>query len=251
MHHPAYDSRQPGEAARPLGQQLALLSGIAFTMLMFVAGFLVSPPRPDLDASSVAIQAWTRDNRGALLADRYLEAAADALFLVFLGGLYAALGRREGGGAPFASAALGAGVATIVVSLAKLGAGVAFVRLAAGGVAPDALRALHTLSSALQEMLAFPQGTFLLSASLAMLGGRALPRWVGVLGVVGAAALFLSTGTVFDPESPLGIAGFLVFPLFAVWMLATNIILLRRPRARHSAAHRSPAAATGNAQRAQ
>lgn len=216
------------DGARSLQYRLALVSGFAFAALMFVKGFLVTPAEPDLGGSADAIKDWLASSRIGFLSSIYLELAADAFFLVFLAGLYVALRRAEGGSGLLPLAAFGGGVATILASLARLGAELAFVRGDADGGAPEMLRALDTLARSLQEGLAFPQGVFWATASIAMLGTRLLPRWIGVLGTVGAVSLFVSTGTVFDPESLLGIFGFLVFPLFTIWMLATNITLLRR-----------------------
>lgn len=213
---------------RSLRYRLALASGLAAALLMFVKGFFITTAEPDLGGSAGAIEGWLADNRIGFLSSIYLEFAGDAFFLVFLAGLYVALRRAEGGGGVLSLAAFSGGVGTILVSLARLGTELAFVRVAIDGGTPEMLRTLDTLVRSLQEGLAFPQGVFWATASIAMLGSRLLPRWIGVLGTVGAAGLFISTGAVFDPESPLGIFGFLVFPLFTIWMVATIITLLRR-----------------------
>lgn len=222
-----------------LRYRLALMSGFAFGVLMFVKGFLFSPAEPDLGGSAEAIKDWLATSRIDYLISIYLELAAGAFFLVFVAGLYVALRRAEGGSGLLPLAAFGGGVATILVSLARLGVELAFVRVALDGGTPEMLRALNTLARSLQEGLAFPQGIFWATASIAILGTR-LPRWIGVLGAVGAVSLFISTGTVFDPENPLGIFGFLVFPLFAIWMLATPLTLLRRSVTRQPAPQAQP-----------
>ncbi|MBX5445989.1 DUF4386 family protein [Sphaerobacter sp.] len=223
-----------------LRYRLALISGFAFGVLMFVKGFLFTPAEPDLGGSAQAIEDWLATSRIDWLISIYLEFAAGAFFLVFVAGLYVALRRAGDGSGLLALAAFGGGVATILVSIARLGVELAFVRVALDGGTPEMLRALGTVARSLQEGLAFPQGVFWATASIAILATRRLPRWIGILGAVGAVSLFVSTGTVFDPESPLGIFGFLVFPLFSIWMLATPVTLLRRSMTRQPAPQAQP-----------
>ena len=213
----------------------ALAGGLAFAFLMFTSVFVVGAPQPDLRGTGETLRAWAVGNHTALVLSSYLQLAADACFLFFLAGLYVALRRAEGGSGLLAHAALAGGIATITVSFVRLAGSVAFIYVAEGGSTPEVLRALDMLTTTTQGLLAFPQGVFWAAASLAMLRTRVVPRWIGILGAVGAVALFTSTGLAFDPESALGLVAFLAFPLFATWMLATTITLLRRAGAPRTA----------------
>ncbi len=230
---PSY-STAPREAALPLWSRIALACGFGFAILMFFAGFVFDLPRPDLSASSETIRSWAQAHQTIILVNRYLQLLAGVCFVVFAAGLYDALRRaermaREGG--MLGLLAFGAAAGTTLIGSVKIAADVAFVRLAADGTSPDVLRALKLLAATSQDLLAFQQGIFWAAASIALLRTRLLPRWIGALGVVGAALIFVSTASVLDPENPLGIAGFFVFPLFATWMLATPATLLWRARA--------------------
>ncbi len=216
-------------------RRVAAGSGLAFGGLMFAAGFLFELPRPDLSASSEAIQRWAQANQTAILTNRYLQLLAGLCFVVFAAGLYDAIRGARRGADLLGLVALAAAVATGVSGSVKIGADLAFLRLALDGGAPEVLRALKLLAAASQDILGFWQGLFWLAASLAILRTGVAPRWTAILGLVGTAALALSTATVIDPESPLGIAGFLVFFLFTAWMVATPVSLLLRSRTRRAA----------------
>lgn len=215
--------------------RLALASGLAFAALMFAAGFVFSVPRIEWGGSGEAVRAWLEAHAGTSLVNSYLQAAAGACFIFFATGLYSALRRAEGGGTVLALASLAGGVATGVMGYVRLAHALALVRYGRAGGPADVLQALDISAYATQEMLAFTQGIFWLAASLAMVRTRVAPRWIGVLGLVGSAALFVSTATVLDEQHPLGIAGFVVFVLFTAWMLATTISLLLRSRTRRPA----------------
>lgn len=71
----------------------------------------------------------------------------------------------------------------------------------------------------------------LLGATVAILTTRALPRWLGWLAAATAVLQLIALAGVFQTtiEGVVGIAAFIGFLLFLVWVLATSVVLLLRP----------------------
>jgi hypothetical protein len=216
----------------------ALLAGLGFSVAMGATAFLLPAGLDELlrpTGTSSAVTAFVREHQSAMLASRLLEGVAGLALLVFVGGLFARTRRADGSVNPFALTAVLGAVLTIAASFGKLAVGVAFVRLAESGVSLELLRGTHELERAFMNFLALAQGLFWASASVTLLREQVGPRWLAVLGLVGSALLFVSTVQILDPSHPLGIAGALVFPLFATWMLSAPIVLSRRPASRGEA----------------
>jgi hypothetical protein len=71
--------------------------------------------------------------------------------------------------------------------------------------------------------------------SVMMLNSRRFPRWLGWFGLIASVAYLLNQGDVlatgFDDFPELDIAGVVGSTLWALWLLAVGVVLLRRPRA--------------------
>ncbi len=69
--------------------------------------------------------------------------------------------------------------------------------------------------------------------SAMMLNSRRFPRWLGWFGLVASAVYLLNQGDVlatgFEDFPELDIAGLLGSTLWALWVLAVGVVLLRRP----------------------
>ncbi len=211
-------------------ERLAIASGIGYGAV-FLAGlafltFFVIPQFAPIDAPpEQRVAAWAEMGNLSAIGS-YILTLQVPFLLLFLGGLYAVLRRAEGGSGALAVSAFGAGVAMsmiwpIGVLIAEIGTGAA----AAGGDIITAVEfdAMAPFSLALS---AFPRAVLLAATSLVLLGSGLVGRWICWLGFALAVVSLLGTGLLID--------GFVPFPilllgtlLFAIWVLALSIALLR------------------------
>jgi hypothetical protein len=155
--------------------------------------------------------------------------AALTLVLPFLAYLCSLLGRAEGANGWLASTALAAGITGITL---KLASGVPELAMHRAHVADGTPlhKALDAMASGATVLSLYPLAVFCAATAIVALRTHVLPRWLGAGAAITAAALavngcFLGTSAV---------PGLL---LFALWTLATSLVLLRNTR-------RVPATAT-------
>lgn len=212
------------------GERGAAAGGLVFVLLLVAGSFVVSTPSA-FDPVSAVIAQYVRHHT-AILVSCYLSVLAGPCFLLFLASLQRRLERTATGESLLPAVAFGAGLLAIGVVYvwsaipAALALGVATPRNAA--VVP-ALLGLSTVLGFFSDVLF---GVTVAAASLDIVRTRALPRWVGGVGLVSAALFGLNQLAIAQPRGPLGLAGFLGFVLFLVWTLATSIALLRASGAR-------------------
>ena len=148
------------------------------------------------------------------------------MFLVLFAG---ALGRyldRENG--LLAQLALLGAFGAFLLSIIRRGLIIAYVQVAAGTDPSGAVAFYVASTDSLVRIYAFPIALFVWALAALVLVSRALPRWIGWTGVaIGVLAIagFLVGG--FDSTVD---AGFLVYLLMLVWILATSVVLLVRAR---------------------
>jgi hypothetical protein len=107
---------------------------------------------------------------------------------------------------------------------------VAVGRVAGPAAAPDVVAGLSALSWALFTVAAVPAAVLL--ATFAWLARRtgAFPAWLGGLAAVAAATqVGLLAGIVVPagPFAPTGWYTFVPYPLFALWLAATAVVMAR------------------------
>jgi hypothetical protein len=123
--------------------------------------------------------------------------------------------------------ALGAMTVSVVLEIMSEVVRLITTQLAAQGADRAVLTSLHETWRTLTFPVIAALGASILASSMAMLLSRAFPRWVAVLGV---ATGLLWIGLVFYgtlTNSVPGVAG-IVWLAWAVWLLATGVILFRR-----------------------
>jgi hypothetical protein len=179
-----------------------------------------TPPK-----TSDAVEKVTRtllDNRGEFLASTYVLAIGCLLLLLFMGALRLHLGGEQA----LSSAAFGSGVAAIVLLMAGAAVfdGLSFT--AAGMHDGAVVRAFVDVGNALLAMSGLAFAGLLLAGSAA----GPLPRWLRVLGYIGAAVLVIvGLSLVVDhgaleAGAPLNLAG--TVPT-VVWIAAASVVVFR------------------------
>ena len=208
--------RVPATAGRGL-ERLAALGGVLYVVLFVIGTILQFSGSPAGDAAPSKVVAWYSDSghRDRLHVGWLLTGLGLFFFLWFLSALRQALIRLVGegflptlatvGGAVYAALAL----AAVAVSDA--------VRTMSDDtyhhqVFPELVHAANDLAYVLHSTGGAGIGAMIIAASLAVVRSRALPAWVGWIGVaMGIVAL----------------ASIVFFPWFliALWLLAASIIL--------------------------
>jgi hypothetical protein len=193
-------------------------SGILFAVLVVLAALIRSAP--GTDASDAEIVSYYQDsgNRDEETVAALLIGLAAVCFLSFLGSVRGALASREGEPAHLTSVMLASGTAFITLAFAGH-----VIRAGMSGtvelfdeqfqVDPNTARLLLAVGFGFFVASFFAGAAMALAASVLALETGVLPRWLAVLGLLGAAG---------------GVLGFLLWPalLLFAWVIALSGFLL-------------------------
>ena len=203
----------------------AALSGVVFAVLFLIGFVLEDAGSPGANASATEVVEHYADSGTELKGEigATLIGFSVFFFLPYLGSLRSVLGRAEGEGGAFASAAHAGGVAMIslIGASAALQTAVASTEGFYETYEVDANTALLISTIALW-MLGFAMvgGAVLVGgASLVAWKTGALPRWLAIGGFVAAALGFFGEST-----AAFGIPVMLV----TAWVLVSSVVLTRR-----------------------
>lgn len=234
MTEPAHPS--PAERA-------ALASGVAYAalqiaaMLLFGALILPAGGPPDLPAAEKAARVLAHADTYRL--GNFLMLLPVPFLIVFLGGLFAALRRAEGGPVLGIAAVAGGALVALVWPLAAVLHDVA-LEAARLGADPAVLAGFDAIAPYSLALSAVPRAVLVLAVAAAVRWHGLAPRALGTLGLIVALLGLVGTATLVNAA---------LFPvlalstlLFEVWMAALCLHLLRRPATR-SAAPAAPLAA--------
>jgi hypothetical protein len=154
-----------------------------------------------------------------------VELVGFAFFPFFLGSLWACLRSAEGDGGWLSTAAFGAGLVALAVKLASA-APILAVR-ANEGMDPGIAKALIAMNGASFAITFLPLGVMLSATAIVAIRTGALPRWLGWVSAVVALGLIAAlSASVVSPSPPEWV--FLAMLLYALWVVATSIVLIRR-----------------------
>lgn len=183
---------------------------------------------PDPDRSPAEVLDFYVRNGSALLAQSLLFVLSSGIFLWFLGCLRTFLARIEGQPARLSSIAYAAGIAWIVLNLAVQAPQLALARSADAGLPPPVAVVVSDLGLALATIADVPVAVLLTAVGVLSLRDEVLPRWLGWLSVLAAAAhLAAWVGIVTDggPLAPGGWATFVIYPVFVGWLIAVTTVM--------------------------
>jgi hypothetical protein len=210
----------------PVFERLALASGVAFVVLLFIS--IATAPEPP--------SAWDRDakltdylikHHDIFLANAYLRSIAAFLMLVFVFGIVSRLRRAEGYlSMPSLLALCGALAFTLVMFISQAVDATAALLAASSGTL-ETVRSMAALGDTLRHFNAFSGALMIGAVSAALLRAHAVPRFVGWFGLA-IAAVFL-VGAVGFPGTRLEFLNTTVaLPLLPLWPLVVSITLLLR-----------------------
>jgi len=213
-------------------RRLAGVSGILFVVLTYTSVILGDTPilgglgEPPPGAGGEEWVAYFTISHTALLVKSYLWGLAFCFFLVFVGGLCGAVwGVQERLGV-LGLVAFGGGVTATALQLASSAVSWAAVRSAQEELDPQMASVLREVSFILLVSAWFPLAVLLAATALGVALTQALPRWLGwAAGVL--AVGFLGTALLIA-VSPYSLVWIYVYMLFALWIIITSSILIRR-----------------------
>ena len=195
---------------------LALVFSVGGFALIGAADLAVAP-----DASTEEIAEKLRDgNESLALVGVYVDTIGSLLFLLFVAYLWSQLRTREASTEWLATVALVAAVATIVAGMGDKAAYYAIFTRVDEGIDADVAAGLYATASGFFVLFGIFGGLFALAASLAARRTAALPGWLGWTGI-GVGLAGIATGIERETAQ-------LAFPLFALWLVAVSVALLRR-----------------------
>jgi hypothetical protein len=186
---------------------------------------------PGSGASTDMVAAFFGVHRDALLAQSVLFLIGAGLLLWFVGGLRSYLIRAEGDSGRYSTLVFGAGVGYIALSVVAQASQVALAQIAGGTTSSELVAAVSVLSWALFTVAAVPVTVMLAAFAVLTLRTRAFPVWLGWLAALAAATqLGLLASIVADsgPMAPTGWYVYLPYPLYAGWLAATAVLMIRR-----------------------
>lgn len=201
------------------------LGGVVFAVLMVLSA-IAFPMPPGGDAAAAAHPSWLTTHHDAVIAQSYLRGMAAVALLVLIAALAAAV-RRVRGSSVMADAVLVAGALEAGLLLLAQGVGLATALLARDGATADTVRALAPLQDACLDIAALPGVVVFGAAGLAAIRTKVLPRWLGVLSLVGAPVA-LTDALSYDggPLASIGLLGL----LYSIgWALLVGVRLPLQP----------------------
>jgi hypothetical protein len=233
-------------------EQMGAASGL-FAVLLFVAAFIIflntdpsggNTPRLPNIANAPAAPAFFADHLNGIRAQVMLNSIGIVFFLWFLGTLWSTLREAEGG--PARGSAIASGGALVGVALTLVG-----LMLTATSTLTTSLPQAETVPTLYTAAaLSFALGgaaftIFFLGVAEVSLRAGGLPRWLGFLALLAAAASVFGFVTpyardgIFNPAT--GALGFYAhYIAFVVWLLLASAAMTLAQRRRSRAAAPAP-----------
>lgn len=214
-------------------QRFLALSGVAFAVLLLFGWFLSGGDTPDYTATDQAWTEWANTNRSRSGIAGFLILLAGFAMLHFAGTIRSVLGTAQttvpgsvqlADGA-FAGAIVGA--AGIAMAIVMVGAATS----EGANADPVVSRAVAGAASAGPYMVAaMGFAALLASAGLLTLRSRVLPRWTGIVALIGAVAFLVTFLTLIAGTSKDSVFGYGFLPgilALVIWSSATSIARYR------------------------
>ena len=200
-------------------------AGILFVVL-FIVGLIVQGSTPSVDDPVTKVKDYFLDHRDRWLVGDYLIGLAFLLFfLPFLSCLRGLLARAEGDEAVWSRVVFAAGIAFLVVGAATSLAQGALAYGAVAHAGDDVIQTLTDIDYYGFTTISLAAGVLVLAASIVILRTGILWAWLGGLGLLEAVIAVIAPLAVLsrDPDSALGILGFIAFIGFGVWIILVAV----------------------------
>ena len=228
-------------------EKLAAATGIAFVVFILASSFVVTEMPPKIDDSINTIGRFYVEHHSGLLWGSFLGGLATLVGLWFFGTVAAWI-RRQGqprlASILFGGAITALGVATVGALAATLLA----YRADGSGVASRAtFQLLYDANLMAFTFIWIPLAVFVSATSMAGMRSSSLPQWLWGSGAVWAVVAVIASAGLFSHSgffAPGGGLSFILFLVFAAWMLALSIVLWQKVGAAPATTAERPAAMT-------
>jgi hypothetical protein len=195
--------------------RLAPLSGIFFVVLLFIGFGPLGGNTPNSDAPGPEINSYYNDHQTREIVAAVLVGIAVVFLALFVIALRDHLRGADGAGDFWPTLALVGGAVSIAGFFVAIGIHVALVDGADQNISPPALVALNSLDNWDFFGFAIPLALMMFGSAGAILGGAALPRWLGWVS--------LAIGILYFA----GPAGFFAFLLTGIWIIVVSVLIYR------------------------
>src|SRR5207249_2272078 len=149
-----------------------------------------------------------------------------------LGSVRSALWKAEGDTGRLANVAYGGGIAAVTILLGGVGlfGAIAYNLATVPTIGPAATLTIFSVVNVAFTVIWIPTAVFIGATSVVTLRNKALPSWIGVLGIGVAAACLAEAGSyrVSGSAEPGGTLGTTLFLIMNAWVLVTSIALVAR-----------------------
>lgn len=215
-------------------QRIAAASGLAAALLILISAFGFSADTPDWNESPAAFAAFFREDGDTMQIGAVILLFVAIEILWFTGYLRGELGRAEMAARGFTRVAnvvvpCGALIAAGLTLVAAMDAAVA--ELALTGTNPEIVRALYNTGGGFFLLVSVGAIVMMTATSLAILALRVAPKWLAIVGFIGAVAYFLVLFVALSPaddENALAIGFPVGFLALVIWLAGLSITFLRR-----------------------
>ena len=155
-----------------------------------------------------------------------MEILAFLFFLFFLGNLWSALRRTEGGSGWLSATAFGGGLMSVTIKVASAAPVLAARYRAGDGLDPQLARTLQDINDASFYLSFFPLAVLLAAFAIVAIRSGALPKWLGWIAAA-VGLVFIVGGMSGSADLQSEWAG-LPMILFTFWVIAVSVVLIRR-----------------------
>ncbi len=210
-------------------ERLAALTGIVAVVLLVVSIVIAGSP-PVVGDSTEKITSYLADHDTSIRVSQYVAGLALALFVWFIGTLWAHLRRSEGAGGRLAQIFLVAATA-LVAAFVVQGALLVVASYEPTGGAAAISAAFYRLSAELAPNTSFLVGPMVGALGLSILRYGALDRPLGIYSAAFAVYELLEGACVIGRDgaiSPGGLVNEIGLLAFVVWAVWTSTALYRR-----------------------
>ncbi len=207
-------------------ERYGALAGVLFVVLTVASGMLTGSP-PDLDAPAGEVVKWVAEHDAEVRISCFLGVLAVFPALWWLGSLWRALRRAEGGQPRLTVAAvLGLLFAGGLVTVASILSSALSLRFR--DLDPGTVRFVYLASQMLFYGAGIGIAALVGAISVVTLRSGAFPRWHGIVGALLAVAWLVSSfGMTSDKDGFLAL-GFVCFLIWMLWTLVLSVLMYQR-----------------------
>lgn len=222
-----------GDPFSPTLQRVAAASGLGFVVFLILSIVFQGGEAPEYADAATEFAQYASDNSDDIQLSAVLIGLAAFEFLWFAGYLRGQLGRAEDAARGFTRLShivfAGAIVAAVGFVLSSVMTAAAVSQ--PEGTSAEIIRTLYQLSYYPFLIASVGLATMLYTASFMILRLGTLPKWLGVVGIVGGLAYLLTLFSVLEPEDDGGAFG-IFYPIgflaLLIFVIGTSAVFLRQ-----------------------